>query len=149
MKKLQKNILTNVFTQKLCWIALIITVSFASCKKETGSNENADKSAVTDEASAVRFKIPHRVVHPGSSIQEAVNIAAPGTVIFIEPGTYTEAIIVNKPGIQLIGTRGSSSEIIIQNPGDEENGITVNAEGDGFVLKNGNNPYSLLLMALT
>ena len=40
---------------------------------------------------------------------------------------------MNKPGIQLIG---SADGVIIQNPGDADNGITVNDAGDGFVLKN-------------
>jgi parallel beta-helix repeat protein len=73
------------------------------------------------------------VVHAGSSIQAAVNAAGEGFIIRIEPGTYSEAIVINKPGIQLIG---SGDSVIIQNPGDEENGITVRDNGDGFVLKN-------------
>ena len=77
------------------------------------------------------------VVHKGGSIQAAVDAAAPGATIFIEAGTYNEAIVVNKSGIHLIGSSCFASEkVIIQNPGDEENGITVQDGGDGFVLKN-------------
>jgi len=72
-------------------------------------------------------------VHSGGSIQAAVNAADAGSLIQIEPGTYNEAIVINKPGIQLIG---AGDGVIIQNPGDEDNGITVRDSGDGFVLKN-------------
>jgi parallel beta-helix repeat protein len=76
----------------------------------------------------------HRIiVHAGSSIQAAINTADDGSVIQVEPGIYKEALVVNKPGIQIIGSRIG---VIIQNPGDEDNGITVNDNGDGFVLKN-------------
>ena len=76
-------------------------------------------------------------VHKGGSIQAAVDAAEPGETIFIEAGTYSEAIVVNKPGIHLVGSSCFASEkVIIQNPGEEENGITVQDGGDGFVLKN-------------
>jgi pectin methylesterase-like acyl-CoA thioesterase len=74
---------------------------------------------------------------PVAPIQAAVNAANPGDIIQIEAGTYHEAVVVNKPGIQLIGLTGSANEgVIIENPGDEDNGITVRSDGDGFVLKN-------------
>jgi parallel beta-helix repeat protein len=76
-------------------------------------------------------------VHNGSSIQAAVDAAEPGTVIKIEAGVYLEDITVNKSNITLIGLNGIKQEgVTIQNPGEEENGITVTENGDGFVLKN-------------
>jgi hypothetical protein len=48
-------------------------------------------------------------VHPGESIQAAVDLAAPGTKIIVYPGTYTEdnggigAVTVRKDGISLMG----------------------------------------------
>jgi len=76
-------------------------------------------------------------VHNGSSIQAAVDAAQPGTVIKIEAGIYQEAVTVNKNNITLVGLNGMKQEgVTIQNPGEEENGITVTANGDGFVLKN-------------
>src|SRR3978361_1894801 len=72
------------------------------------------------------------IVHKGGSIQAAVDAAAPGETIFIEAGIYNEAIVVTKPGIHLVGASCFAFEkVIIQNPGDEENGITVRDEGDG------------------
>jgi len=72
-------------------------------------------------------------VHAGSSIQAAVNTADDGSIILVEPGIYKEAIVLDKPGIQIIGLKNG---VVIENPGDEEDGITVNDNGDGFVLKN-------------
>ena len=83
--------------------------------------------------------LPHSriiFVHNGSSIQDAVDAAENGTVIKIEPGIYEEAVTVNKKCITLIGLDYGKQGVIIQNPGDEENGITVRDNGDGFVLKN-------------
>jgi len=73
------------------------------------------------------------IVHAGSSIQAAINTADAGSTIQVDPGVYKEAIVVDKPGIRIIG---SGSGVIIDNPGDEENGITVTDNGDGFALKN-------------
>ncbi len=76
-------------------------------------------------------------VKAGESIQAAVDAALPGQTIFIKPGIYLESVLVEKANIKLIGLNGGHNEmVIIKNPGDEENGITVRDNGDGFVLKN-------------
>jgi len=116
-----------------CLLALIVLVSvlLPACKKDLPmANEES-----SDETTKAKFsKQVHRiVVHAGGSIQAAVNGADPGNIIQIEPGIYNESIVVNTRGIQLIGT---GKGVIINNPGDKENGITVNDSGDGFVLKN-------------
>ncbi|MBF9254342.1 right-handed parallel beta-helix repeat-containing protein [Pontibacter sp. 172403-2] len=70
------------------------------------------------------------VVTPGSSIQAAVDKAEPGDVIFIKSGTYKEAILVDKPDITIKG----SENVVIVNPANEEDGIRVTQNGDGFKL---------------
>jgi nitrous oxidase accessory protein NosD len=45
-----------------------------------------------------------RTVHPGQSIQAAVNAAQPGDIIRIAPGTYRESVLITKPGLTLMGT---------------------------------------------
>jgi parallel beta-helix repeat protein len=102
----------------------------AGCKKETTAGGAPDQQGTVAAAAA---HAPDVIVHAGSSIQAAINTANAGSIIQIEPGTYSEAIVINKPGIQLIA---SGDGVVIQNPGDEENGITVTDHGDGFVLKN-------------
>jgi parallel beta-helix repeat protein len=75
---------------------------------------------------------PFVEVHPGQSIQAAVDAAAPGTTIVLDPGTYRQTVTVAKPDITLAG-RGS---VVLENPGGVPNGITVNPGGDGFSLLN-------------
>ncbi len=74
-------------------------------------------------------------VHPGDSIQAAVDAARPGGVIFIDPGTYLQTVTVAKPGIHLIGLSGGGG-VVIENPGNADNGITVAGKGQGFDLEN-------------
>jgi parallel beta-helix repeat protein len=112
----------------------LATTAFAlsilpGCKKEATPDTPEQQGSVAAAASHA----PDVIVHAGGSIQAAINGAQAGSIIQIEPGTYSEAILVNKPGIQLIG---AGDGVVIQNPGDEENGITVRDNGDGFVLKN-------------
>ena len=80
------------------------------------------------------------VVHPGESIQAAVNAATAGAVIAIEPGTYREAVHIALPGLTLVGRDGrdggGGGGVVIENPGGEDNGITVDRGSDGFTLAN-------------
>jgi parallel beta-helix repeat protein len=75
---------------------------------------------------------PSAIVPAGGSIQSAIDVAAPGAVIQISPGTYHEALTVAKPRITLVG-RGI---VVIENPGGAEDGIKVADAGDGFILAN-------------
>ena len=132
MKKSLQFSHSKFLSIKTTWlpaIAFTVAIVFTGCKKDF-------PSPCHDEDS-LKGKSKGIIVHKGGSIQAAVDAAAPGETIFIEGGTYNEAIVVNKQGIHLIGSSCFASEkVIIQNPGDEENGITVQDEGDGFVLKN-------------
>ncbi|MDX1671812.1 MAG: parallel beta-helix domain-containing protein, partial [Balneolaceae bacterium] len=75
------------------------------------------------------------VVKPGESIQAAVDAAKPHQTILIEPGTYREAIVVDKPGLKLIGKKDPKGDgVVIENPGYKRNGIRVTDNGDGFRL---------------
>ena len=105
---------------------------FSGCKKDITSTADNQLKTGNNKISSLPDR-PDVIVHSGSSIQAAVNAAHPFSVILIQPGTYNEAIVVSKKGIVLIGAPGG---VIIQNPGDEENGITVKDNSDGFVLRN-------------
>ena len=133
MKKFQSKTTPPVIGRQIFLLLIVITVSIASCKKEIEPG-GSDKQLTTAEKSA--NGLPHVVVKSGASIQAAIDAAGAGTIIFIQPGTYSEAIHVAKAGIQLIGMDEKDKEIIIQNPGTEEDGIEVTAAGNGFVLKN-------------
>ncbi len=96
-----------------------------------------NRIAAPPALSADRFGHPDIVVHAGGSIQAAVDAARAGAVIEIEPGTYAEAIHVAVPGLTLIGRHGRDrAGVVIENPGGEENGITVDPGSNGFALVN-------------
>jgi parallel beta-helix repeat protein len=103
----------------------ILMLALSSCKKEIDGSKEKTSTTLAKTIATV-------TVQAGGSIQAAVDAAAEGTIIKIQPGTYKEAIVVNKPGIQIIG----NGNVIIENPGDQEDGIKVTDNGDGFVLKN-------------
>jgi len=60
---------------------------------------------------------------PGQSIQAAVNTAAPGSTITVEPGVYHEsagqpiAVIVTKNDIQLVGNNTGTGNCWANNAG--------------------------------
>ena len=117
-------------------LAMIVALLFFSCKKELSPVNMGDNLLPSDPSIAEMAKSADFIVHSGGSIQAMVNAAGPGAVIKIEPGIYNEDVTVNKPGIKLIGTSKKGQDVIIQNPGGEENGITVTDNGDGFELIN-------------
>lgn len=104
--------------------AFLLVLAIAAC-------DTAERIAAP---SAVRFGRPDVIVHAGESIQAAIDAAGPGAVIHIEPGTYAEAIRVTQPGIKLVGLRDAGAGVVIENPGDEEDGVTVISTGDDFAL---------------
>ncbi|MHB9857192.1 right-handed parallel beta-helix repeat-containing protein [Streptomyces sp. YIM S03343] len=52
-----------------------------------------------------------RVVHPGESIQDAVDASAPGDVVLVTAGTYHESVTVRTPWLTL---RGVGRDTVIQ-----------------------------------
>lgn len=87
--------------------------------------------------SARRFGRPDVTVSPGQSIQAAIDGAAPGTTIAITPGVYQEGVVIEKPGIRIIGhTERASEQVVIENPGGVMNGISVRPGSHGFALVN-------------
>ncbi|MBW2393493.1 MAG: right-handed parallel beta-helix repeat-containing protein, partial [Deltaproteobacteria bacterium] len=77
------------------------------------------------------------VLHPGDSIQEAVDAASPGDKIIILPGEYygppnsRRAVRIKQDGISLIGKPRPNKKVILRpNPdGSNEDGILVEPEG--------------------
>lgn len=123
----------TLFSLLSVWAIVLLFLTFL-----TGCNKEASQSplpAPGNAKDAINAKMSI-TVHAGESIQAAVDAAAPGTTIKIEPGTYTESVTVNKAGIKLVGMGDDEADVVIQNPDEEENGIIVFDAGDGFVLKN-------------
>ncbi|MFF9481975.1 nitrous oxide reductase family maturation protein NosD [Streptomyces sp. NPDC014733] len=73
---------------------------------------------------------PGYTVHPGESIQKAVDAAKPGDTIRLAPGTYRESVRIDKPGLTL---RGAGERTVLRpaatraanDCGKDGNGICV------------------------
>ena len=55
-------------------------------------------------------------VHPGQSIQAAVDKANPGDTIIVEPGTYQELVEIQTDGIHLRGSGASPDGTVLEPP---------------------------------
>ena len=62
-------------------------------------------------------------VQNSESIQDAVDTALPGDVIYIEPGNYNENLSINKPNIKLVALSYTPNDLSINNY--KENNIEI------------------------
>lgn len=71
------------------------------------------------------------VVRPGDSIQAAIDQAEPGTTIFVLGGVYretadaTNGLNITKSGIRLVGQSNPAKRVVLENAGNQRNGIVV------------------------
>ena len=131
MLQFQRGALSIPFSRPLIVLAaMAFFIQLTGCRKDLVPDEQKTSSSMELQTSAKK-KADH-TVSPGQSIQAVVDAAAPNSVIRILAGTYLQTVIVDKPGIEIVGDDG----VIIENPGAENNGITVRSNGDGFILRN-------------
>jgi nitrous oxidase accessory protein NosD len=74
-----------------------------------------------------------QVVHPGESIQKAVDAAQPGDTVVVQPGTYRESVLLSKADVTL---RGSGSRTVLRpaEPGAGASGACAKA-GNGICVQ--------------
>ena len=113
-------------------VIVLLSIQISSCKKDIAKDPEQPSVQASSQALKQSLGKAEIIVRPGQSIQAAVDAADPNSIIRILPGIYMEAVIVDKPGMEIVGSEG----VIIQNPGDKNNGITVRGNGDGFILRN-------------
>ena len=81
-------------------------------------------------------------VHPGQSIQDAVDRADPGDTIVVDPGTYQEqgspcptdpthtcGVVIAKDDLRLIGEGTPRHPVVLLNPGGQDQGISIAVRG--------------------
>ncbi|MEV6568503.1 right-handed parallel beta-helix repeat-containing protein [Streptomyces kronopolitis] len=73
------------------------------------------------------------VVHPGESIQRAVNQARPGDTVFIRPGRYRGSVLITKPRLRLIG---AGRRTVIE-PSGKRAGNACGRSGNGICILGG------------
>lgn len=100
----------------------------ATDTEESGdtSGEDTDEEG-TEEAATIRVPTDH------DTIQGAVDAAAPGSLILIEPGVYHEAVDITTPNLTLRGL--DRNEVILDGQFQLENGIRI-VEADGVSVQN-------------
>ncbi len=76
------------------------------------------------------------VVRPGGSIQDAVDAARPGATILVHAGEYPEEVVIDKPGLRIIGVPADGRRPVLANPGDLDCAFMVLDGGDGVVIRN-------------
>jgi parallel beta-helix repeat protein len=132
MKQNQNNQQSRKAAGRKLWVSFLAASLFLAmgCKKSLTPGDASGEN-VSGTVAAKAARAPVMVVQAGSSIQAAIDAAAAGTVIKIQPGTYKEAITVNKADITIMG----EGDVTIQNPGTEAIGINVQDGADGFTLQ--------------
>jgi polygalacturonase len=76
------------------------------------------------------------------SIQRALDIAKPGTILSVSPGTYREVITIDKPNITIRSANPDASKTVVVNDrsagqnGGTLHSATVNVTGDNFIAEN-------------
>jgi nitrous oxidase accessory protein NosD len=85
--------------------------------------------AVVGVAGAPAHAAPSwRVVHPGESIQAALDAARPGDTVMVLPGTYRGSVRITKDDVTL---RGTSAGATVLTPAATAGGDTCAQAGDG------------------
>jgi hypothetical protein len=109
-------------TSRLIVAALATLALFASACSD---DEPAASDTTEDDGGATSTTI--RVPEDHDTIQAAVDAAAPGDLVLIDPGTYAEAVDVETENLTIRGL--DRNEVILDGGFELENGIRVLADG--------------------
>jgi hypothetical protein len=111
------------------WLALL-TVGVLALTAACGDDDTGDGGdSGGDEAEGDTLNVPDDY----DTIQEAVDAAAPGDLVLLEPGTYEEAVTVETDELTIRGL--DRNEVILDGNFELDNGIRV-AGANGVAIEN-------------
>jgi hypothetical protein len=110
-------------------LAAGLLVALALVAAACGGDDGSDGDAGEERTEPTTITVP--ADHP--TIQEAVDAAAPGDLILIEPGVYNEAVVVETDELTIRGL--DRNEVILDGEFERDNGIFV-AEANGVAIEN-------------
>ncbi len=111
--------------RRLLALVLVLAAVAAGCGGDDGGDGGSDGGS--GEASTIRVPDDY------DTIQGAVDAAAPGSLILIEPGVYEEEVNVTTDDLVIRGL--DRNEVVLEGNFEFENGIRV-LEADGVVVEN-------------
>ena len=116
----------------ISFLLVVIIVLLKSCEKPVDDDFYLEDSISSEELypwqdllQQLDLQSDILFVQEGESIQDVLDIANYGSVIYIEPGNYQEEISTNKTDIKLIGFSLAPDDLIIKNA-DKSNIEIVN-----------------------
>jgi nitrous oxidase accessory protein len=96
----------------------------AACRGGDGDAEGAGAAAALPAPAAPSGAV---IVAAGLPLQPSIDAAAPGAVLWLEPGDHAGPAVIARP-LQLLGTRAA----VVSSPG---RGTTIDVRADGVVLR--------------
>lgn len=122
---------------RLAFCALLAAVALAGCAADEGDDigtpifDGTTPDGVVVEPPITTLPPPDidaiRVPVDFFSIQDAVNAAQPGDLILVDPGVYTEEIVISAPDVVIRGR--DRNTVFVDGLHELSTGITVRADG--------------------
>ncbi len=115
--------------RKVLGVLMVLTMVVISCSDGEDTTAGDETTTSTGGGASGTLRVPDD--YP--TIQEAVDAAAPGSLILIGPGTYNEAVDVTTNDLVLRGT--DRNEVVLDGEFELENGVRV-LGADGVAVEN-------------
>lgn len=106
-------------------LILVVMLALLTGCSQTGNSTTTPTSSGTDTAPMTPEVI--EVPADAPTITAALELAAPGSVVLVGPGTYPESVLIDTPDVTLRGT--DRAAVVIDGEGLRANGVQVIADG--------------------
>jgi len=106
-------------------LALALVAGLVACGDDSSDSASSDSKSADDSSAPAAEVIAVPADQP--TIQEAVDVAEPGALILVSPGTYNEEVTVETDDLTIRGL--DRNDVIIDGEFARENGIKVFSNG--------------------